>query len=55
MYFIVEADLLVLEDGKKYHLADMEDSLQDELVALEANGTAASDIPEDYKVFEYKG
>jgi hypothetical protein len=49
-----KADLLVLEDGKKYDLADMEDSLQDELVALAANGTAASDVPEDHKVFEYK-
>jgi hypothetical protein len=45
---------LVLEDGKKYHLADMEDSLLDELAALAANGTAASDVPEGFKVFEYK-
>ncbi|RYP21723.1 hypothetical protein DL765_002079 [Monosporascus sp. GIB2] len=45
-------DTLILDDGTKYSLVDMEDSQREELVAIASNGTAAADIPEAFKVFE---
>ncbi|KAF1846860.1 uncharacterized protein K460DRAFT_392349 [Cucurbitaria berberidis CBS 394.84] len=47
-----KADVIVLEDGKKYLLSGMEESLLDELVQLAMNGTVAADIPEGFKKFE---
>lgn len=46
--------MLGLEDGQKYHIADMQDSLLHELIEFAFNGTGAADIPEVYEKFEIK-
>ncbi|KAF2788439.1 hypothetical protein K505DRAFT_255545 [Melanomma pulvis-pyrius CBS 109.77] len=47
-------DLLGLEDGQKYQIADMEDHLLDVLIDFAFNGTTAADIPAVYEKFEIK-
>ncbi|KAF1938938.1 hypothetical protein EJ02DRAFT_514195 [Clathrospora elynae] len=47
-----KVDVLVLEDGQKYYIADMEGSVLDDLVALAVNGTAAADVPRTFKQFK---
>jgi hypothetical protein len=48
----VAPDAFVLEDGRKFDITGMEPSVLEELVAHGANGTAAADVPEGYKMFE---
>lgn len=45
-------NVLGLEDGQKYDIADMQDSLLHPLIEFAFNGTAAADIPQVYKKFE---
>lgn len=45
-------DVFVLEDQTKYNIADMEDSLLEELIAIGTNGTAVADVPELFQKFE---
>jgi hypothetical protein len=48
----VWADALVLDDGTKFALTDMEHDMTIELVGLLKDGAAGQDVPETMKVFE---
>lgn len=45
-------DVLLLGDGQKYNIKDLEDGLIEELAGYAINGTATADIPEAFKKFE---
>jgi hypothetical protein len=48
-------DGLVLADGQQmYDIRDMYDDMLDELLGLARNGTAATEMPEGFKMFESK-
>jgi hypothetical protein len=48
----VKPDTLSLEDGQKYHVADMDMELLEPLVDLAFNGTLTEGIPAVYEKYE---
>jgi hypothetical protein len=48
----VFADTLVLDDGTKFDLTNMEDDMIMELNGMLQDGTESENIPETFKVFE---
>jgi hypothetical protein len=48
----VKPDMLSLEDGQKYNIADMDMDLLKPLTALAFNGTLTAGIPAVYQKFE---
>jgi glutaredoxin len=47
----VMADALVLEDGVKFDLTDMEDAMVTDLIDMIQNGTESEGVPESFKAF----
>jgi hypothetical protein len=45
----VKPDLLVLEDGQRYNISGLDDTLLNPLVEYAFNGSTADAIPEVYK------
>jgi len=51
---VAKPHALVLDDGKKYDVRDMDEALLGSLHALAANGTLEADIPHLFKRFEVR-
>jgi hypothetical protein len=47
----VMADALVLDDGVKFDLTHMEDSMVEELYGMLVDGTKSESVPESFKTF----